>query len=532
MDHFATAVEELEQHRSSPEDHEMASAPTGERTDMRQPRGSSSEDATMTSAAHNSRGTTPFPYPSQQNWIQSHQQQVFNSFQQRPVNYYHAPSHYPLLNPVPRSYPSPQAAPPPLRVSNNLTTLRYGQPQRPGQMPPPQFQQRSARAIDPFEPLSSHLTNEPNHPFTPANLATLPTFLKERGTATFSLPGSLLHVAGLLYPGATFTVTLATANVPMRLGGDGLAKFSQLLPPAARNEKYHLHLVFRDWPAGQVAEFPDDAVARQYVERMEAVISPMPGHEVWYYDRFFKVADDRFGEYETGERCFRVLRGFRGHGMGAASGEEVLGWMRRREGRVPVDESGGRVIEFATGLYFALGNQRITGGRECGDGDGGGRGSIIAGAVEESDVFQRDEEEGDGNTSKVGESTAKERKASTSRGKYTKRRKSSASQASKVTPAVTALTAGISAIVAAPAQVEQKVLREGLRPRSGQPANYATPWWTEKKKGRLVVDLDAPEDERLVEVKEEDTEEEAEEEIEDEVIAKFPLPDDIYGYDP
>jgi hypothetical protein len=217
-----------------------------------------------------------------------------------------------------------------------------------------------------------------------------------------------------------------------------------------------------------------------------------------------------------------------------------LGWMRKREGRVPVDESGGRVIEFATGLYFALGNQRIPGGREDGgedgggregggeDGGGGGMGSVAAGAVEGSEVLQRDDEEGDGNMSKVGESMAEEREASTSRGKYTKRRKSSASRTSEVAPTATALTTGISAIVAAPAQVEQNVLREGLRPRSGRPANYAKPWWTEKKKGRLVMDLDATEDEGRVEVKEE----EAEEEIEGEVIARFPAPDDIYDYDP
>lgn len=563
MDHFATALEAMEHDRSSPEDHEMVSAPASDEVGMRQSRTSSSEDTTMASAAQNAHNTLPSPYPSQQNWGPSYYNLAFTSSnQQRSLDYYHGQSRYPINPAMLRPNPFPQAAPPP--PNNNPIPLQYGHLQQPAQMltlrpqqptllpqqttlrpqqPPPQPQQRKpSRPLDPFEPLPFLLPNAPNHPFTPADLAILPTFLKERGTATFTLPGSLLHVAGLLYPNATFTITLTTANVPMRLGGDGLAKFSQLLPASAQDAKYHLHLVFRDWPAGQVAEFPDDAVAREYVERMEEVISPMPGLEVWYYDRFVKVADDgEGGECETGERCWRVLRGFRARGMGPAKAEEVLGWMRGREGRVKVDESGGRVIEFATGLYFAPVNQRITEGWVGRD----GRSSVGPSTAQGGEPLIRKDEEGEARTSKRGgskaekskvektkveETKAEERKAPKKRGPY-KRRKSRAPQASEDASDATTLASGISAIVAPPAQVDQKVLRQGLRPRSGQPVSYAKPWWTEKKEGQLVVDLDAPDEEEDVEVKMEEEEEEAEEGSEDDMSATYPHQDDIYGYD-
>lgn len=564
MDHFATAVEAMEQDRSSPEDHEMVSVPASELSDMRQLRASSSEDATMASAANNSHNTLPFPYPSQQNWGPSYYNSAFTSSNhQRSLDYYHGQSRYPINAAMLRPNPFPQAGPPP--PNNHPVPHQYGHPQQPVRMltlrpqqptprpqqPPPQpQQQRPPHPLDPFEPIPFPLPNTPSHPFTPANFGILPPFLKERGTATFTLPGSLLHVAGLLYPAATFTITLTTANVPMRLGGDGLAKFSQLLPAAAHSEKYHLHLVFRDWPAGQVAEFPDDAVARQYVERMEEVISPMPGHEVWYYDRFVKVADDgEGGKCETGERCWRVLRGFRARGMGPARAEEVLGWMRGREGRVKVDESGGRVIEFATGLYFAPVNQKITEGWR--GGGGGGMGSVGASTVEGGELLGGEEEEGNSNTSKKGGSRAaesnveenkpeetkpEERKAPKKRGPY-KCRKSRVPRVSEGASDVTPPTPGISAIVAPPAQVDEKVLREGLRPRSGRPVSYAKPWWTEKKGGRLVVNLDAPddeedeEDEEDVEVKVENEDEEAEDGIKDEIVARYSPQDDIYDYD-
>lgn len=558
MDHFATAVEAMEHDRSSPEDHEMASAPVSDEVDMRQPRTSSSEDVAMTSAAQNSHNALPFPYPSQQNWGQSYYNSAFTSSNhRRSLDYYQGHSRYSINAAMLRPNPFAQAAPPPPPPNNNPIPLQYGHPQQPVRMltlrpqqPTPGPQQPALRPqqhllqpqqrqlshpLDPFEPLPFSLPNAPNKPFTPSNIPILPLFLKERGTSTFTLPGSLLHVAGLLYPNATFTITLTTANVPMRVGGDGLAKFSQLLPASAHNEKYHIHLVFRDWPAGQVAEFPDDAVARKYVERMEEVISPMPGLEVWYYDRFVKVTDDgEGGECETGEKCWRVLRGFRAREMGPARAEEVLEWMRGREGRVKVDESGGRVIEFATGLYFAPVNQRIS------EGWVRGTGSVAASTVDGGESLGREKGESDTNTSKAEETKveetkkeetkAEEKKVPKRRGPY-KRRRSRATQASEGASDVTPLTSATSAIVADSAQVDQKVVREGLRPRSGRPVSYAKPWWAEKKDGQLVVDLDAPGDEEDVEVKVEEGEEEAEDGIEDEVMDGYPPQDEIYDYD-
>ncbi|KAK1826292.1 hypothetical protein QBC39DRAFT_386821 [Podospora conica] len=594
MDHFATALQEMQQHSSpSSEDHEMASARDEDLADVKPPRTESpSEDTSMTSTAHNSDLTqinnsvgnndtiAPSPYPNQQNFRHSIQQNLqqpnfhpaFNPFAspglslfpqpalspfpqpalnlipQQPVNYL-GQHQYPLDNMLLPTAPFPQPVTlPPL----NPAAFQYRPPQPPGQMLPPRLPQPIPqqnrpvlRVLDPFEPLPAHLPNAAGLPFTPANLANLPPFIKERDTATFSLPGSLLHVPGLLFPNATFTITLTTSNVPMRVGGDGLAKFSQLLPAAARSAMYHLHLVFRDWPAGQVAEFADDGgVSGMYVQKMKETVQLMPGHEVWFFERFNTMhPGDGLGGQVMGGTCIRVLRAFRGHGAGKATMREVVMWMRSRgDVRVPVDEGGGRVIEFATGLYFAPRNQRITEGwvgeRGACAGQGGG-GGVSSGTGQLSDgdeEEEEDEEEDDTTATKTEAIKAETSKVATGKKTTTKGRKRSKSRAPQWAPAV---TVGSSSSIAAPSLVERRVLREGLRPRS-QPANYAKPWWDGEDGEGMGIDLDDSEDERKVEVKQEgvgeeaevDVEEESEEEVEDEMMGNHAPMEEIYDYDP
>ena len=184
---------------------------------------------------------------------------------------------------------------------------------------------------------------DPVRPFKPLEPAGgLAAFRPEMISRALKIEGTFLAVPGLLYPNATFCVTLfpPSANTTTRMTGATLAKFATLLPAASKHEMYIVDLRIRDWPSGGVAMVPETPEARELIAEIEGTFDKLEDGEAWYYRPYKMIHNDGGGE----QRMVKVMRGYEGV-EGPQSGDVVERWFDTHSGVVDNDEGGRRVAE-------------------------------------------------------------------------------------------------------------------------------------------------------------------------------------------
>ncbi|KAK3989020.1 hypothetical protein QBC44DRAFT_396902 [Cladorrhinum sp. PSN332] len=130
------------------------------------------------------------------------------------------------------------------------------------------------------------------NPFSPYLFHLLPTFMLERSELVITSKAHYIGQVGLLYNAATFTLSRIPANgennITTRWSGVGVARFMAAcgMHSGRQNEMWALNLRYRDWPAGQVARFPDTVETCRFLKMVQGHFCLLPdGREVWYKTR-------------------------------------------------------------------------------------------------------------------------------------------------------------------------------------------------------------------------------------------------------
>ncbi|KAK0624331.1 hypothetical protein B0T14DRAFT_554221 [Immersiella caudata] len=199
---------------------------------------------------------------------------------------------------------------------------------------------------------------DPQHPFKPLEPAGgLPPFRPEAITRALKIEGSWLEVVGLLYPQATFCVTLwpPSENTTVRMSGLALAKTGVLLPPDARDDLYTVDLRVRDWPSGGVARIPDIPEARQLIKDLKGGFDILVDGEVWLFGAYNHF-HDRDSEPDP---VIKVMRGYEGVD-GSQSDDVIKHWLDSHSGFLEDDEKGRHVAERMEYNHDLLSNPNAT----------------------------------------------------------------------------------------------------------------------------------------------------------------------------
>ncbi|KAK4446126.1 hypothetical protein QBC34DRAFT_411995 [Podospora aff. communis PSN243] len=191
---------------------------------------------------------------------------------------------------------------------------------------------------------------QPFKPLEPAG--GLPTFRPETIMRTLKLEGHYLDVVGLLYPQATFCVTLwpPSENTTVRLTGFALAKLGVLLSPDARDELYIVDLRIRDWPSGGVARIPDTPEARAVIEELQGGFDTISESETWLFCGYDRVDDN--GQVD---HIIKVLRGYEGID-GPRSDAVIKNWLDTHSGYVEDDGNGREIAQIMEYNYDVADN--------------------------------------------------------------------------------------------------------------------------------------------------------------------------------
>lgn len=179
---------------------------------------------------------------------------------------------------------------------------------------------------------------DPLRPFAPMEPAGgLVPFRPETLMRQLKIPARLLSVVGLLYPRATFCVTLwpPSAGTTVRMSGEALAKFGALLPPAALDNRYLVDLRIRDWPSGGVAIIPNTPEAVGVAKEIEGGFDKIADCEAWY----FRSCTMSFDDGGPPQPCIKILRAYVGVN-GAQSDEGIEQWFDNHTGLVNDDPNG------------------------------------------------------------------------------------------------------------------------------------------------------------------------------------------------
>ncbi|KAK4222702.1 hypothetical protein QBC38DRAFT_460124 [Podospora fimiseda] len=161
-----------------------------------------------------------------------------------------------------------------------------------------------------FNSIPDMPTDAPNgNPYAPRFFELLPAFRNETTQLIVTGRAPFIGQLGLLFDKATFALSRlpvdAEHNIVTRWTGKGVATFMAAhgMHSGREDEVWALNLRIRDWPAGQVARFPESIETAMFLKQAENHFVCLPhGKEVWY----------KTGGYDpaAGVRFVKVVRAF------------------------------------------------------------------------------------------------------------------------------------------------------------------------------------------------------------------------------
>ncbi|KAK4164642.1 hypothetical protein QBC43DRAFT_288547 [Cladorrhinum sp. PSN259] len=202
-------------------------------------------------------------------------------------------------------------------ISRDVGTARPFMPRTPATpIHPASHEIKDRNPIQPLQVSIHELPHVPttldnSAPFTPDRVQFLPQFKDERINRVVQLKASDLIPVGLLYSGTTFSISRlplgdgTTGNLTRRWSGAGMANMVVTIGmnEGRGNEEWAIALRIRDWPAGQVARFPETQETFRLLHTLIGHFDLLPdGREKWYVLR----QRDR----TTGERYIKVIRAY------------------------------------------------------------------------------------------------------------------------------------------------------------------------------------------------------------------------------